>query len=323
MPGTPAPDDVPGHGDVAHARRLPRARRLRDARRRCSRRWRPQDVTKEVTASGPARPRRRRVLGRPQVGGRQAQRRPAALPVRQRRRGRARHVQGPLDPRARAAPAASKSMLIAVVRAAGAQRVRLHPRRVRPAVPPPRRRGRGGLRGRAISASASSAPTSPATSSSTAARARTSAARRRGCSPRSRASAAIRATARRGSPCKGLYQRPTVVNNVETLSNVAGIIAHGAAAFRKVGTPKSPGTQLVLDLRPHRAARRLRGRVRLSARRSSSTRTAAACSAAAKLKCIIPGGISTKVLTARGDRAASPTTTRRSTRPARRWARAA
>ena len=41
-----------------------------------------------------------------------------------------------------------ESMLIAVVRAAGAQRVRLHPRRVRPAVPPPRRRGRGGLRGR-------------------------------------------------------------------------------------------------------------------------------------------------------------------------------
>jgi NADH-quinone oxidoreductase subunit F len=44
---------------------------------------------------------------------------------------------------------------------------------------------------------------------------------------------------------KGLYQRPTVVNNVETLANVAGIIAHGAEAFRKVGTAKSPGTQLV------------------------------------------------------------------------------
>jgi NADH-quinone oxidoreductase subunit F len=44
---------------------------------------------------------------------------------------------------------------------------------------------------------------------------------------------------------KGLYQRPTVVNNVETLANIAGIIAHGAEAFRKVGTAKSPGTQLV------------------------------------------------------------------------------
>jgi NADH-quinone oxidoreductase subunit F len=44
---------------------------------------------------------------------------------------------------------------------------------------------------------------------------------------------------------RGLYQRPTVVNNVETLANIAGIIAHGAEAFRKVGTAKSPGTQLV------------------------------------------------------------------------------
>ena len=35
---------------------------------------------------------------------------------------------------------------------------------------------------------------------------------------------------------KGLYQRPTVVNNVETLSNVTGIVAHGADAFKKVGT---------------------------------------------------------------------------------------
>jgi NADH-quinone oxidoreductase subunit F len=44
---------------------------------------------------------------------------------------------------------------------------------------------------------------------------------------------------------RGLYQRPTVVNNVETLSNIAGIIRDGAEAFRQVGTAKSPGTQLV------------------------------------------------------------------------------
>ena len=43
----------------------------------------------------------------------------------------------------------------------------------------------------------------------------------------------------------GLYQRPTVVNNVETLANVAGIIDRGADAYKKVGTPRSPGTQLV------------------------------------------------------------------------------
>jgi NADH-quinone oxidoreductase subunit F len=43
---------------------------------------------------------------------------------------------------------------------------------------------------------------------------------------------------------RGLYQRPTVVNNVESLANVAGIIAQGAKAFRAVGTDKSPGTRL-------------------------------------------------------------------------------
>src|SRR5512137_2010563 len=41
---------------------------------------------------------------------------------------------------------------------------------------------------------------------------------------------------------KGLYQRPTVVNNVETLSNITGVIRDGAEAFKKVGVPKCPGT---------------------------------------------------------------------------------
>jgi NADH-quinone oxidoreductase subunit F len=44
---------------------------------------------------------------------------------------------------------------------------------------------------------------------------------------------------------RGLYQRPTVVNNVETLSNVAWIVNNGAAAYRKIGTEKCPGTRLV------------------------------------------------------------------------------
>ena len=44
---------------------------------------------------------------------------------------------------------------------------------------------------------------------------------------------------------RGLYQQPTVVNNVESLSNIAGIVGHGAAAFRQVGTAKSPGTRLI------------------------------------------------------------------------------
>ena len=44
---------------------------------------------------------------------------------------------------------------------------------------------------------------------------------------------------------RGLYQRPTVVNNVETLANIVGIVANGAQAFRAVGTAKNPGTRLI------------------------------------------------------------------------------
>ena len=42
----------------------------------------------------------------------------------------------------------------------------------------------------------------------------------------------------------GLYARPTVINNVETLANVPLIIQHGAAWFRQVGTEKSPGVKI-------------------------------------------------------------------------------
>ncbi|MBI5935886.1 MAG: NAD(P)H-dependent oxidoreductase subunit E [Chloroflexi bacterium] len=42
----------------------------------------------------------------------------------------------------------------------------------------------------------------------------------------------------------GLFDKPTVINNVETLFNVPFIIAKGAADYRKVGTEKSPGSKL-------------------------------------------------------------------------------
>ena len=41
----------------------------------------------------------------------------------------------------------------------------------------------------------------------------------------------------------GLWGRPTLVNNVETLATVPWIVARGADAFRAVGTPRSPGTK--------------------------------------------------------------------------------
>jgi NADH-quinone oxidoreductase subunit F len=43
---------------------------------------------------------------------------------------------------------------------------------------------------------------------------------------------------------KGLYNKPTVVNNTETVTNVPFIIRHGAAEYKKHGTEKSPGTKL-------------------------------------------------------------------------------
>jgi len=42
----------------------------------------------------------------------------------------------------------------------------------------------------------------------------------------------------------GLWGRPTVVNNVETLANLPWIIEHGAEAFKKIGASKYPGTKI-------------------------------------------------------------------------------
>ena len=42
----------------------------------------------------------------------------------------------------------------------------------------------------------------------------------------------------------GLHGKPTLVNNVETLSHIPHILRNGAAWFKEVGTEKSPGTML-------------------------------------------------------------------------------
>ena len=43
---------------------------------------------------------------------------------------------------------------------------------------------------------------------------------------------------------KGLFGKPTLLNNVETFANVAQIILHGSKWFASMGTPKSPGTKV-------------------------------------------------------------------------------
>jgi NADH-quinone oxidoreductase subunit F len=42
----------------------------------------------------------------------------------------------------------------------------------------------------------------------------------------------------------GLYGKPTIVNNVETLANLPWILEHGAAAYRRYGSESSPGTRM-------------------------------------------------------------------------------
>ncbi|HEY5976590.1 MAG TPA: NADH-quinone oxidoreductase subunit NuoF [Solirubrobacterales bacterium] len=44
---------------------------------------------------------------------------------------------------------------------------------------------------------------------------------------------------------QGLYGGPTLINNVETLSNVPKIVANGAEWFKGYGTEQSPGTKVV------------------------------------------------------------------------------
>ena len=42
----------------------------------------------------------------------------------------------------------------------------------------------------------------------------------------------------------GLWGKPTLINNVETLANIPAIIRHGGTWFKSIGTPSSPGTKV-------------------------------------------------------------------------------
>lgn len=45
-------------------------------------------------------------------------------------------------------------------------------------------------------------------------------------------------------PAVGVYGKPTIVNNVETLTNVPVIISRGATWYKTIGTEKSPGPKI-------------------------------------------------------------------------------
>jgi NADH-quinone oxidoreductase subunit F len=95
---------------------------------------------------------------------------------------------------------------------------------------------------------------------------------------------------------RGLYQRPTVVNNVESLTNVAWIIANGADAFKRVGTPKSPGTRL-FSVSGH-INRPGVYEVELGYPwMKFLDEDCGGVIAGRAIKCVVPGGVSSKVLT--------------------------
>lgn len=96
---------------------------------------------------------------------------------------------------------------------------------------------------------------------------------------------------------KGYLQKPTIVNNVETLAAVKYIIRDGAAAYKKFGTEKSSGTKLFS----------LSGNVRKPGNYEVNlgyslndliNNEGGGMKPGRKLKAVIPGGSSAPVLTA-------------------------
>jgi len=96
---------------------------------------------------------------------------------------------------------------------------------------------------------------------------------------------------------KGLFQRPTVINNVESLSNLAWIIRNGGEAYKKIGVPKNPGTRLI-SISGHVARPGVYEVENGYPWKKFLYEDCGGMRDGAKLKCMIPGGISTKVLTA-------------------------
>ncbi len=112
----------------------------------------------------------------------------------------------------------------------------------------------------------------PSTSRSAAVPAPTSAARRPRSSTRSRASAASRGPSRRSRVQVGLFGKPTVVNNVETLVNVLDILHRGCGGVGGDRHRGIDGHAAVLPVGPRRAARALRAAIRRHARRGAGPR---------------------------------------------------
>jgi NADH-quinone oxidoreductase subunit F len=95
----------------------------------------------------------------------------------------------------------------------------------------------------------------------------------------------------------GLFQCPTIVNNVETLACLPYIVVHGATEFAALGTPRQGGTRLFSISGHVNRPGLYEAPVGVALRELIET-YAEGVRGGRKLKAVIPGGISAKVLTA-------------------------
>lgn len=96
---------------------------------------------------------------------------------------------------------------------------------------------------------------------------------------------------------KGLYQSPTVVNNVETLANIPYIILHGGQAYASIGTGKSTGTKLFSVSGPVKKPGVYEIELGMPFKKFFEEYLGA-MKEGEKLKAVIPGGSSVPVMTA-------------------------
>ncbi len=95
----------------------------------------------------------------------------------------------------------------------------------------------------------------------------------------------------------GLYKNPTVINNVETLSNISHIVLNGAEWFANIGEPKSTGTK-IFSLSGHVNKPGNYELLMGVTLRELIFEHGGGIKDNRKLKAVIPGGVSTPVLTA-------------------------
>ena len=96
---------------------------------------------------------------------------------------------------------------------------------------------------------------------------------------------------------KGLYQAPTVINNVETLATIPWIVAHGGGAYAAIGAEKNSGTRL-FGISGHVNRPGLYERPTGYPLKRIIFDDAGGVRGGKGLKAVIPGGSSTPVLTA-------------------------